>query len=49
MEPSLIGESDLGYMLYDMDYSDPGNIVPMFFRAVLRDGTLDLTDCEVKK
>ena len=40
---------DLGYMLYDMDYSDPGNIVPMFFRAVLRDGTLDLTDCEVKK
>ena len=39
----------LGYMLYDMDYSDPGNIVPMFFRAVLRDGTLDLTDCEVKK
>ena len=49
VEPSLIGERDLGYMLYDMDYSDPGNITPMFFRAVLRNGTLDLTDCEVKK
>ena len=45
----VVEEKDLGFMLYDMDYSDPGNIVPMFFRAVLRDGTLDLTDCEVKK
>lgn len=49
VEPSLMGEKDLGYMLYDMDYSDPENITPMFFRAVLRDGTLDLTDCEVKR
>ena len=48
-EPSLMGERDLGYMLYDMDYSDPENITPMFFRAVLRDGTLDLTNCEVKR
>ena len=49
VEPSLMGEKDLGYMLYDMDYSDPANITPMFFRAILRDGTLDLTDCEVKR
>lgn len=49
VEPSLVGEKDLGYMLYDMDYADPENIIPMFFRAVLRNGTLDLTDCEVKK
>lgn len=40
-------ERDLGYMLYDMDYSDPENISPMFFRAVLRDGVLDVRDCEV--
>ena len=40
-------ERDLGYMLYDMDYSDPENIQPMFFRAVLRNGILDLADCEV--
>lgn len=38
---------DLGYMLYDMDYSDPQDIQPMFFRAELRYGVLDLTDCEV--
>ena len=49
VEPSLMGEKDLGYMLYDMDYTDPENIVPMFFRAVLQNGVLDLTNCEVKK
>ena len=40
-------EKDLGYMLYDLDYSDPENIQPMFFRAVLRRGVLDLRECEV--
>lgn len=38
---------DLGYMLYDFDYSDPEEISPMFFRAVMRDGVLDVRDCEV--
>ena len=38
---------DLGYMLYDMDYSDPKNIVPQFFHAVLDHGILDLTTVEV--
>lgn len=36
----LKGERDLGWMLYDMDYSDLENIRPLFFRAVLRDGVL---------
>ena len=36
----LRGEQDLGYMLYDMDYSDPENIRPLFFRAKLKDGVL---------
>lgn len=40
-------DRDLGYMLYDMDYSDPANIEPMFFRAKLKNGVLDLRDCEV--
>lgn len=40
---------DLGYMLYDMDYSDTENIQPMFFRAVLDNGVLNLKDCEVVK
>ena len=36
----LRGERDLGYMLWDMDYSDPENSAPMFFRARLVDGVL---------
>ena len=38
----LEGERDLGWMLYDMDYSDPEDIRPLFFRAVLRDGVLNV-------
>lgn len=40
-------DRELGFMLYDMDYSDPENIRPQFFRATLRQGVLDLRDCEV--
>ena len=42
-----VEEKDLGYMLFDMDYSDRANIQPMFFRAVMKNGVLDLRDCEV--
>ncbi len=38
----LKGVRDLGYMLWDLDYSDPSNITPLFFRAVLRDGVLEV-------
>lgn len=40
------GELDLGYMLYDMDYSNIDDIQPVFFRAILQDGVLDLKDVE---
>lgn len=40
----FVGEKDLGYMLFDMDYSDPEHIKPMFFRAVLRNGVLTVPD-----
>lgn len=40
-------EKDLGYMLYDLDYSNPAEIQPMFFRAILKNGVLDVRDCEV--
>lgn len=46
-DDSLKGEKDLGFMLYDMDYSDPADIRPLFFRAQLRDGVMNLRDCEV--
>ena len=43
----VVEEKDLGFMLFDMDYSDQNDIKPMFFRAVMRKGILDLRDCEV--
>ena len=42
-------EKDLGFMLYDIDYSDPENLQPMFFRAVMKRGVLDLRNCEVMR
>lgn len=38
---------DLGFMLYDMDYTDQQNIQPTFFQAQLVNGVLELSDCEV--
>lgn len=40
-------ERNLGFMLYDMDYSDSQNIQPMFFRAIMKKGIIDLRNCEV--
>ena len=40
-------ERDLGYMLYDLDYSDSENIQPLFFRAIMKRGIIDLQNCEV--
>ena len=35
-------EKDLGWMLLDLDYSDPENITPHFFRAILHDGVMEV-------
>jgi CRISPR-associated protein Cas5d len=35
---------DLGWMLYDMDYTDPENIRPLFFRGSLQSGILNVPD-----
>lgn len=43
----LAGTRDLGWMLYDMDFSNPEDIRPVFFRAVMRDGVMDLTHVNV--
>ena len=45
--PAIQETRDLGYMLFDMDYTDPRNIQPMFFRARMVNGMIDLQDCEV--
>ena len=39
---------DLGWMLYDMDYSDPKDIKPQFFQAKIENGVLDLRNVEVR-
>lgn len=39
----LKGIQELGWMLYDMDFSDPQDIKPQFFKATLQDGMLDLS------
>lgn len=44
--PAQKGEKDFGFMLFDMDYSDVRNIKPMFFRAKMIDGVIDLTNTE---
>ena len=38
----LKGRRDLGYMLWDMDYSRKEDIRPLFFRAVLENGVLSV-------
>jgi CRISPR-associated protein Cas5d len=39
----LSGTRELGWMLYDLDFSDPQNITPKFFKAQMLDGVIDLT------
>lgn len=43
----LTGHRDLGWMLYDMDYSDPEDIQPIFFKAAMQDGVIDLSRAEL--
>ena len=38
---------DLGFMLYDMDYSDKNNICPRFFRAKMENGIINVQRSEV--
>lgn len=45
----LKGMKNLGWMLLDMDYSDPQNIQPMFFQAEMNNGVLEIPDpCDKK-
>ncbi len=38
----LEGKRDLGYMLWDMDYTNPEQLQPLFFRAIMRDGVIEV-------
>ena len=39
-DPELRGERDLGFMLHDIDFAN--GMTPRFFRAVMRDGVIDV-------
>lgn len=45
--PTIRLTKDFGYMLHSMDYDHPTGICPRFFRAYMKEGVLDLKDCEV--
>ena len=42
-----VAERDFGLMLYDMDYSNREDIAPMFYRAMMRNGIIDVAGSEV--
>lgn len=47
-EPQALDESrDLGWMLYDMDFENPTDPKPRFFRADMQRGVIDLTKAQV--
>jgi CRISPR-associated protein Cas5d len=39
---SLTGERDLGWMLHDIDFAESKDKQARFFRAVMRDGVIDV-------
>lgn len=39
---------DLGWMLYDMDYTNPADPKPQFFHAFIENGAIDLRNPEVR-
>lgn len=45
--PTIQESRDLGFMLYDFDYSDPKSITPLYFHAKMENGVINVADCEV--
>jgi CRISPR-associated protein Cas5d len=47
-QSALTGEEKLGWMLYDLDFSNPKDIQPKFFNATMQDGVIDLHGIELR-
>lgn len=45
---ALAETRDLGWMLYDLDFSNPADPKPQFFRAEMKAGVIDLESAEVR-
>lgn len=44
---AISGTRELGWMLYDLDFSNPKDIRPQFFKAEMHDGVIDLSHVKV--
>lgn len=42
--PAISETRDLGFMLYDMDFTDPQDIKPAFFRVNIKNGIIEIPD-----
>jgi CRISPR-associated protein Cas5d len=42
LPPPIDASVDLGWMLYDLDYSGPGGPNPLFFRAEMKQGVIEV-------
>lgn len=40
----LTDRRDFGWMLYDLDFSNPRDIKPMFYHAIMQDGMIDVRE-----
>ncbi|MBO8436840.1 MAG: type I-C CRISPR-associated protein Cas5 [Spirochaetes bacterium] len=45
--PAIHEDRDFGLMLYDLDYSNPDCITPLYFHAVMKNGVIDVSSAEV--
>lgn len=46
LDPPVAESRDLGVMLFDIDFSDPKNPQPLFFRAKMENGTVNVPDID---
>lgn len=42
LKPPIPDTRDLGWMLFDLDFADPANPKPLFFRPQLKNGVIDV-------
>lgn len=40
LAPPIPIDKDLGWMLFDLDFSDPSNVKPMFYRPLMKQGVI---------
>jgi CRISPR-associated protein Cas5d len=49
LQPAICEDRDFQFMLYDMDFSDQTNPQPMFFRAKMKNGVIDVPSLDSKE